>query len=353
MNRALYLLLVLVFCFSAVFAVAQENSAEVPARAPEAEAASSRAQHESGVEAAAHKEEAAEAPELPSIITILLNTRVGGTEIRDTGFGYFLHTYEKQIMMILMVALLSIIIFGTLGLRHNVPGKLQALLEMIVDGIYSFFLGILGEDGRKYIPFLGSLFVFILVSNLMGIIPFCAAATSKFQTTVTLAIIVFFYVNYHGIKEGGIKHFLWHLAGSPKDALGWTMMPLMFPLELIGMFAKPLSLSLRLFGNVMGEDILIGVFLMLGMGLMGIFWHNPLVGVPLHLPFLFLALLTSTIQALVFALLSAIYILLVLPHHEHEHHEESNPHEVHHPEHPGLPDDPTPHIGVNSAPFVG
>lgn len=300
-----------------------------------------------------HGKEAAPPPELPSFITVLLNTKFGEHYLKDTHFGHTLHVWEKQIILVIVVLLLGLFVWGTLGMRANIPGRVQSLVEMGVEGFYNFITGIMGEAGKKYVPFLGTLFLFIWVNNLMGIVPGFAAATSKFQTTVTLALVVFFYVNYVGIKEGGLKHFLWHLAGSPKDAIGWVLFPLMLPLEIIGMLAKPLSLSLRLFGNIMGEDILVGVFLMLGISLMGAFWPDPLVGVPLHFPFLFLALLTGTIQALVFTLLSTIYIMLVLPHHEHEHHEESDPHAAHHPEMPGVPEDRTPHIGATSAPFTG
>jgi len=103
------------------------------------------------------------------------------------------------------------------------------------------------------------------------------------------------------------------MAGSPGDVVTWCMVPLMFPLHVIGELAKPLSLSLRLFGNITGEDVLIAVFVGLGVSILS---FSP-VGIPLQLPFYFLGLILSTVQALVFALLSTIYILLMLPHEEH------------------------------------
>jgi F-type H+-transporting ATPase subunit a len=93
------------------------------------------------------------------------------------------------------------------------------------------------------------------------------------------------------------------------------MVPLILPLHVIGEIAKPLSLSLRLFGNIMGEDVLLGVFAMLGVSVLA-FTHLP-IGIPLHLPFILLSMLLSTIQALVFTLLSTIYFLQMMPH-EHE-----------------------------------
>jgi F-type H+-transporting ATPase subunit a len=355
-----FLLLITVCCFCVCgFAVAQEHGAPADAAhgtvaTGDAHGAPAPSHAPDALAPGGHGHEATPPPELPSFITVILNTRIGDHFIKDTHFGHFLHVWEKQIIMVIVVILLGLFMWGTLGMRANIPGKMQSLVEMGVEGFYNFIGGIMGEAGKKYVPFLGTLFLFIWVNNLMGIVPGFAAATSKYQTTVTLALVVFVYVNYVGIKEGGLKHYLWHLAGSPKDAIGWALFPLMLPLEIIGTLAKPLSLSLRLFGNIMGEDILVGVFLMLGLSLMGAFWHDPLFGVPLHFPFLFLALLTATIQALVFTLLSTIYIMLVLPHHEHEeHHEESHPHTAHHPEMPGVPEDKTPHIGATSAPFTG
>jgi F-type H+-transporting ATPase subunit a len=105
------------------------------------------------------------------------------------------------------------------------------------------------------------------------------------------------------------------MAGSPRDVISWCMVPLLFPLHIIGELAKPFSLALRLFGNITGEDTLVAVFVGLGIAILA---FSP-VGVPLQLPFYFLGLLLSTIQALVFTLLSTIYILLMLPHEEHAH----------------------------------
>jgi F-type H+-transporting ATPase subunit a len=103
--------------------------------------------------------------------------------------------------------------------------------------------------------------------------------------------------------------------GEPKGAVGWSMVPLILPAHLVGEIAKPMSLAFRLFGNITGEDILIFAFIGLGIALTSFL---P-VGVPLQVPFLFMALLTSTIQALVFTLLSTVYFSLVLPHEEYEH----------------------------------
>jgi F-type H+-transporting ATPase subunit a len=115
----------------------------------------------------------------------------------------------------------------------------------------------------------------------------------------------------------GLFGFIYHMAGSPKSAIGWGVAPLMFPVELITQFARPLTLALRLFGNIMGEDILIAAFAVLGITVLAIV-KSP-VGLPLQVPFMFLALLTSFLQALVFTLLSSVYILLSVPHTDEKH----------------------------------
>jgi F-type H+-transporting ATPase subunit a len=153
--------------------------------------------------------------------------------------------------------------------------------------------------------------------NWMGLVPLGHSPTSSPYTTFPLAICVFLYVQWIAFTRLGPLNYLSHLAGDPRDAVGWAMVPLMLPLHLIGELAKPLSLALRLFGNIMGEDTLLALFA--GLVVIAIPYVGGL-GVPFQLPFMFLALLASTIQALVFSLLATIYIAQVLPHgHDEEH----------------------------------
>jgi F-type H+-transporting ATPase subunit a len=189
---------------------------------------------------------------------------------------------------------------------------------MVVEGLEKFIVGVIGPHGRRFVPFLGTLFLYILFMNFAGLVPFMKASTSSVNTTVALALCVFIYVQFTALKENGIVGYIDHLAGNPRTALQWVFVPLMLPIHIIGELAKPLSLSLRLFGNVTGEDILILIFVGLGVAVMG-FTRLP-IGLPLQVPFIFLAILTSFIQALVFMLLSTIYFAMMLPHEEGEHH---------------------------------
>lgn len=224
------------------------------------------------------------------------------------------------------------------------PTRLQVLTEMIVDGFDNFVKGVLGDKhGRFYLPYIGSLFFLVLVMNLMGLIPTLRAPSASIVITASLALCTLLVVQFTAWVKLGPLHYLWHLAGSPQTPVQWALSPLFLLLEAMSDFViKPLSLSLRLMGNILGKDILLGSFLFMGISLAGLLaaGSEKFVGLPLGLPFYFLGLLLSTIQALIFALLSAIYVLLVLPHdhdHEHdEHHEHDHAHplpgerEVHH-----------------------
>ena len=250
--------------------------------------------------------------ELPNFITVLHHFLIG------TSFGEFLHKWENVLFSLMMVGLLVILFRFASRKPTMVPGRLQNFAEMVVEALENFIVGVLGPQGRKFVPFLGTLFIYILFLNLFGLIPLMKSPTSSINTTVALAICVFLYVQFTGIRENGVIGYIDHLMGQPRNLIGIILVPLMLPLHIVEELAKPMSLSLRLFGNITGEDILIYIFVVLGIGLLS-FAHLP-IGLPLQVPFIFLAILTSFIQALVFMLLSTIYFSLMLPHHEDEEH---------------------------------
>ncbi|HOE11602.1 MAG TPA: F0F1 ATP synthase subunit A [bacterium] len=249
-------------------------------------------------------------PEIPNLIT-LLNSIAG-----ENPLVHFLHSWENQFFMVLIICFLTWIVRRAYRERSIVPTPLQNVIEMFIEAFEGLVVGMMGEkEGRRYLPFVGTLFIYILFMNLWGLIPFMKSPTSAIQTTAALAICVFLYVQYSAITRLGFIGFLDHLMGSPRDVIGWCLVPLFLPLHIVEELVKPVSLSCRLFGNILGEDILLGVALMLGIGMLSIM-H---VGVPLHFPFVFLAMLTSTIQALVFSLLATVYISMFLPHEEGHH----------------------------------
>lgn len=167
----------------------------------------------------------------------------------------------------------------------------QHTLEYIFENLESFIVMIVGEKlSKELMPVLSTIFVYIFSSNLMGLVPGLKSPTSLFSNCLGMALIVFIYTFYLGISRHGvgyIKHFTGDI---------WWMMPLMLPIHIIGEISRPISLTLRLFGNIMGEDIVILVIT---------FFLFPLL-VPV--PMLLMAIFTSMLQALVFTILSGVYL---------------------------------------------
>lgn len=183
------------------------------------------------------------------------------------------------------------------------PGRMQLSFEVFAGGIDDFICGILGPSGRKYTPFIGTLFIYILFMNLLGLIPFMKSPTANWSITAALAICVFIYVQYCAIKTQGFFGYMDHLAGAPRGVLALSVVIpiLMFFIHLITELVKPLTLSLRLRSNIWGDDMLLEV--LAGFGIQG---------VPLLVFSSFLAIIASVVQAVVFCLLTTIYFALVL-----------------------------------------
>lgn len=245
--------------------------------------------------------------ELPNILTFV--SRLFGEAAQG-----FIHQWEGMIFSVGIAFLIVLVVQIATRNPQMIPGPFQNFVEMCVEGMHNFVMDILGPEGRRYVPFVATLFVYILCMNISGIIPGGKSPTASVNTTVALAICTFLYSNYIGLRRNGFLGYLHHLAGSPRQPVEWALVPLNIPIHILGEIAKPVSLALRLFGNVTGEDTLLFAFAFLGISALS-FMDSP-VGIPFQLPFIFLAFLTSFIQALVFALLSTIYILLWLPHEE-------------------------------------
>lgn len=239
----------------------------------------------------------------------------------DAAWAHFLHDFEAVLFALLVAGILTILAFVATRNPKLVPGPAQNVAEAIVEGLNDFVTGILGpKHAPRYVPFLGSLFIYIMCMNLFGIIPFMDSPTSSLNVTFALAIVVFLYAQYIGFKELGVVGYFDHMLGNPRSAISWGIAPILFPIHLMGELAKPISLSCRLFGNIFGEDMLLVAFATLGVTILAA--TGLPFGLPLHLPFLFLALLTSVLQALVFTVLTTIYFLLMLPHDDHAHEHE-------------------------------
>ena len=269
-------------------------------------------------EAAGHAE--SQGPEkFPNLITVISRA------FPNEPWSHVLHHFEAVIFAMLVGAILCVLALLASRNPKMIPGPLQNVAELAVEKLYDFVVGILGpKHGRRFFPFLATLFVYILAMNLFGLIPFMDSPTSSLNITFALGLTVFVYAQWVGIRSLGPVGYVDHLMGSPRNLTGWILVPLMLPIHVLGELAKPISLSCRLFGNIFGEDMLMVAFATLGVSMLA-FAHLP-IGLPMHAIFYPLALLTSALQALVFTVLSTIYILLMLPHDEHEHHDEA--HEV-------------------------
>ena len=211
-----------------------------------------------------------------------------------------------------VLVLVLFFIFATRKLKRIPEGKGQTLLEVFVGGIMDFFGGILGDHGKKYVPFVGSIFIFILALNYLGIIPGLQPPTADLNTTLALGIVAVLGVQIIAIKENGIGGYLKHLVGNPP----WLGI-LMFPLEVVAQLSRAGSLAVRLFGNIFGEKAVVIELTKLGLIVLAI----PII--PVQLPMLFFGLFVGFLQAFVFTILTTIYIVLFIEHHD-------DAHEAHH-----------------------
>jgi F-type H+-transporting ATPase subunit a len=205
------------------------------------------------------------------------------------GLGHFAHeaTHVLYSWFVMIVLILGFLLLSK-GIKR-IPGKGQNILEMIVGGLEDFMVSITGPEGRAFFPFIATIFLYILVSNLLGLVPGFFSPTANINTTLSLAICTFVLTHIIGFKFHGVK-YIKHFFGPV-----WAMAPIMLIIELIGHFARVMSLSVRLFGNIFGKETVLGIFFALA----GLYLAP--------LPILFLGILVSFIQAVVFMLLSIVY----------------------------------------------
>lgn len=173
--------------------------------------------------------------------------------------------------------------------------SIRGVVELIVEFIAGLADMIIGHHGRRYVPFFATLFTFILINNLMGVLPGVAPATENINLTFAMGLFSFVCYNIFGLKEHGIG-YLKHFFGPVK-----LLIPLMLPIELISNFVRPFTLSMRLANVLTGDHTVLGVFL----GLVPI-------GVPI--PFYLLGIFVCFIQAFVFTLLSMVYVSMAIAH---------------------------------------
>jgi F-type H+-transporting ATPase subunit a len=218
--------------------------------------------------------------------------------------GLHAHNPERPwanfVTMQIFVALILIVLFAVLRTRLSMdrPGTTQHIFEVIYEFISSTTDDIVGHHGRKFLHLFASLFIFILFSNLIGIIPSLESPTMFPQVPLGCALVAFLYYNGMGVREQGIINYAKHFAGPV-----WWLAPLMIPIEIVSHLARPLSLTIRLYANMFAGEQVTLVFL-------------GLVAAVVPVVFMGLHVFVSFLQAYIFTLLTMVYVGSAT---EHEH----------------------------------
>ena len=212
------------------------------------------------------------------------------------GAAHFAHAYPYIIYT--WFVMIFLIVCGAIAAKgiSMIPAKGQNFFEIIIGGMEEFMVDITGEEGRWFFPIVATLFLYIAVCNLCGLLPGFFPPTASINTTLSCALPVFIFTHYIGIKYHGVK-YIKHFLGPV-----WWMSPLIFVIELIGHFARIMSLSFRLFGNIMGHELVLMILFMLA----GAFFAP--------LPIMAMGIFVSFVQAFVFFLLSIMYFAGAMEH---------------------------------------
>jgi len=225
--------------------------------------------------------------EHPFLFFVKIFELIGGGP--HSALGHWAHGHVHVIYTWVVMAIL--IVLGWLAGKntHLIPDSVQNFFEVLISGLEEFMVEITGEEGRWLFPLTATVFIFVFLGNLMGLVPGFFSPTANLNTTLSMALVVVLFTHVIGVKYHGakyIKHFLGPV---------WWMVPIIFPIELIGHFARILSLSFRLFGNMMGHELVLAILF----GLAGAFFAP--------LPIMALGIFVALVQAFVFFLLSVMY----------------------------------------------
>ncbi len=212
------------------------------------------------------------------------------------GLSHFAHAYPHVIYT--WVVMILLIVLGFLGAKgiSLIPTKGQNVFEILLSGIEDFMVDVTGEEGRWLFPLIATIFIYIFSCNLIGLVPGFFPPTASLNTTLSCALTVVVFTHIIGIKYHGAK-YIKHFMGPV-----WWMVPIILPIELIGHIARILSLSFRLFGNMMGHELVLGILFALA----GAFFAP--------LPIMALGIFVALVQAFVFFLLSIMYFTGAMEH---------------------------------------
>ena len=224
-------------------------------------------------------------------ITPFIHFKTGSADLAFT---------NSSLAMVITVVAITLFLTLTVNTRSIIPSRMQLMSEMSYNFIAQLLNDTVGNQGRKYFPFIFSIFMFVLIGNMVGMIPYSFTFTSHIIVTFALAAVVFIGVTVLGFIKHGLHFFSFFII----PGLPWYMLPILLPIEVISYLSRPISLSVRLFANMLAGHTLLKVFagFVVSLGLAG------------FLPLAFIVALTGLeiliafLQAYVFAILTCLYI---------------------------------------------
>jgi F-type H+-transporting ATPase subunit a len=232
--------------------------------------------------------------------------------------------YVAMSIVVMIIATIAALILRS-RLSVERPGAMQQVAELLLTnplgfGIKDLLEENVGHAAEKYIAFTGSVSIFVLLSNLLGVFPAFSSPTGNYEVPLACAVLTFLYFNWQGIKHHGPGRYLHSIAGAPHHVWDWALAVLLFPVELISISARLLSLTVRLWANIFASDLIYVIFLSLLAGSFDWAWgKSPVLGAiiwifPVLIPLLFVGLhiFVSIIQAYIFTVLPSIYIGLAV-----------------------------------------
>jgi len=221
--------------------------------------------------------------------------------------GHDLYFTNSALFMLIAVALIGAFLLGTTTQRALVPGRLQSLAEMSYEFVATTVRSTAGTEGMRFFPFVFTLFMFILIMNMIGLVPYSFTVTSHIVITVMLSMLVLLTVIVYGLWKNGLGFFRLFV---PSGVL-WYILPLVTPIEIMSFLSRPISHSVRLFANMLAGHITLKVFagfvtLLGGLGVVG--WAGAVLPLGLTVALTALEVLVAFLQAYVFTILTCIYL---------------------------------------------
>ncbi len=239
-------------------------------------------------------------PKIDALGQFNLHTSLGA-------LGRSVNFANSNLMMLLAAASILALLYYGMRPRAVVPGRLQSMAEIAYTGLMGMTVGSIGEEGKRFFPFIFTLFFFVLMGNLLGLLPYSFTFTSHIAVTFGLALLVIVIVTVVSLRIHGLHFFSYFFpAGAPK-----LLAPLIIPIEVISYLSRPVSLSIRLFANMVAGHVMFEVFatfmvLLAGAGALGTL--GGVLPLAINVVLVGFELLVAVLQAYVFAILTCIYL---------------------------------------------